>query len=246
MFLPLFLFSKTIKIVTLQYPPYEYEQNNLAKGINVEIIKEAFKRANIGIQIKFLPWSRALIMVKNGYADAILDIAYTKERTDFLHYTNSELNTINWTAFKKKGRDVSINENFSNSNELTVGITNSFQYGGIIQELIDNKRFKDIQVVSNYYLNIEKLIANRFDIFFGIKANTLYLINQMNYIEQVEIVKTSNSNEEYIFDSYNTFIAFSKKTTTKKLVTKISDILHEMKKDGTISKIKNLYLKKSN
>ncbi len=57
-------FAETLELVTLQYPPYEYEENGEVKGLAVEIVKEVFKRLDQPISIKVYPWARSLDNVK--------------------------------------------------------------------------------------------------------------------------------------------------------------------------------------
>ena len=44
--MPFNVSATTLKLVTLQYPPYEFEKDGEIKGIAVEIIREAFSRMN--------------------------------------------------------------------------------------------------------------------------------------------------------------------------------------------------------
>lgn len=36
--------AKTLEVVTLQYPPFEYMENGKLKGVVVEIVQEVFNR----------------------------------------------------------------------------------------------------------------------------------------------------------------------------------------------------------
>lgn len=51
----------TLSAVTLDYAPYEYLKEGEAKGIAVDIIKEAANRIDgVEVSFEFLPWSREL------------------------------------------------------------------------------------------------------------------------------------------------------------------------------------------
>lgn len=237
------LYSKDLLLVTLENAPAEYSENGIAKGMNVDIVTEALRRMNYNAKIKFFPWKRALIMVKNGDADGIIDAAYNNDRAKYLHFPNSEIHTEEWFAFKKKNSLLSLNENLSNAKDIRIGLSRGFVYGGKIQEFIDNKEFKSIQEVYNNELNIVKLIANRFDMFIGLKSTILFLSKQMGYSNEVEIVKMTGTNKEYLLSSSKTFLAFSKKTIKKEFSDKFSKVIEEMKEEGTIKKIESSYYK---
>lgn len=239
---PFYVFSKTITLVTLQYPPFEYKENGISKGINVDIVKEALKRMGHDAKIKFFPWKRALLMAQNGYADGLIDAAYDENRAKYMHFPNTEINIEQWFAFKKKNSKLTLDKNLANSKDITLGITRGFVYGGIIQKLIDKNMFKSTQLVSNNELNITKLIANRFDMFIGVKEVTLYLSKRLNYRDDIEIVKMTNTNKDYLLNSSKTYLAFSKKTISKEFSDQFSKVLMQMKNDGTIEKIKNSHL----
>ncbi len=64
-------YSDELKLVTLEFPPYEYSENGEIKGSAVEVVKEAFKRMGQPIKINAYPWARAIKMVEGGEADAI-------------------------------------------------------------------------------------------------------------------------------------------------------------------------------
>lgn len=59
-YLPIFLGGNTVyaEKVTLAYfdfPPYEFQENKAAKGIFVTIVEKIFNKANIPLELKFLP-----------------------------------------------------------------------------------------------------------------------------------------------------------------------------------------------
>ncbi len=51
--------ERIIELVTLQYPPYEYEEDGEVKGIAVDIITEGFTRLGYEVDITLYPWTRA-------------------------------------------------------------------------------------------------------------------------------------------------------------------------------------------
>jgi len=58
-------------------------------GFLSEITKEAMSRSGYNIQIEFLPWSRALLMIQTGEIDGLMGTYYTTERLISAAFTDS-------------------------------------------------------------------------------------------------------------------------------------------------------------
>jgi polar amino acid transport system substrate-binding protein len=54
------------RFVTLDYPPYEYEENGQVKGIAADIIRETFKQMGKEVTIEVYPWARSIEMFQDG------------------------------------------------------------------------------------------------------------------------------------------------------------------------------------
>jgi len=235
--------AERLKVVTLNYPPTAFvDANGNAIGIHVDIAKEAFKRIGIDFEINFYPWKRALVMVYKGEADALIDPAYNDERSTHCYFPKESSNMDQWVFFQKKGNKIVMDKDLKEVNHISIGIVRGFEYGGHLQTALNEKRFNSIQVVNNNDININKLIAGRFDVMAGDKANILYYSKQLGLKDKIEIVKSKYGSEELIISESPTYIAFSKKTIAKELVDKFSDTVLGMKKDGTFEKIRSKYL----
>ena len=241
MFLSTLLYSKSLTLVTLESPPLEYLEEGIAKGTNIDIVKETLNRMGYSVNIKFVPWKRALLMVKEGLADGIIDAAYTKDRDKYLHYPKEEIHIEEWYAFKKSDTQLTLDENFENAKNISLGVSRGFIYGGKIQKAIENNMFKFLDKTYNNKQNIKKVYAGRFDMFLGVKITILNLANTMGYKDKISIVKMTGTNEEYLLSSSKTYLGFSKKNISKTLVDNFSKVLSQIKKDGTVNKIMKKY-----
>ncbi len=235
------VYSKSLTLVTLESPPAEYIEDGRPVGINVEIVTEGLKRMGYEANIQFVPWKRALNMVKKGTADGIIDAAYSKERNAYLHYPTEEIYVEEWYCFKRKDSELTLDEDFANAGNITLGISRGFVYGGLIQNAIDNQYFKRVEEVRNNELNIKKIVTGRLDMFVGVKATILFLIREMGYSDTIEITKTTGTNKNFLLSSSKTYLAFSKAVLEKEIAEQFSRITSEMKKDGTIKRITMKY-----
>jgi polar amino acid transport system substrate-binding protein len=235
------VFAKTLTLVTLQSPPAEYTENGQPAGRNIEITQVALKRMGYDCKIIFVPWSRALKMVKDGEADGIIDVAYNKERAKYLYYPEEVLYVEEWYGFKLATSDLTLDKDLKNAGEIHLGTSRGFEYGGIIQDAINNNRFKSIQEVRNNELNILKLVGQRFDMFIGVKSTIAFLAKKMGYQGKIERVKMTGRDQDYLLCASKTYLGFSKKTMEKEIAEEFSKVLTDMKKDGTIKQIEVKY-----
>lgn len=233
--------AKDILIVSDNYPPFQYFENKQAKGINVDIAKEVLLRMGYNPKFQFMPWQRALFYVKYGKADAIINASYKDSRAKYLYYPKEEIYSKNWYCFKLKNSDISINEDFSNINKLSIGVAAGVTYGGKIQKAIDEKKFKKIITIKDGKNLVKNLIKKKFDMFIDNKNTISQIIKGTDYENKIEVVKITNKNEEYILSKDILYLAFSKKNTNEEFVKQFSTTLEKMKKDGTIEVITNRY-----
>lgn len=235
------IYAKSLTLVTLESPPSEYSENNIAKGSNVDIVKEALKRIGYDVNIQFVPWKRALFMVEKGQADGVIDAAYTKERAQYMYYPEEEIYIEEWYAFKKKDANITLDKDFQNAKDIRLGITRGFSYGGKIQDAIDNNMFIFLDESYNNELNLKKVDAGRFDMFLGVKKTVFQLAKKLGYEDKISIVKMTETNKDYLLNLSKTYLGFSKKRVSQELVDSFSNALSIMKEDGTIEKINKKY-----
>ena len=62
------------------YPPYIYQEENVTKGILVDIIKAAVKEVNVSLELYSKPWIRCQQDVISGQAHALFAMVQTDER----------------------------------------------------------------------------------------------------------------------------------------------------------------------
>ncbi|MBN1967867.1 MAG: transporter substrate-binding domain-containing protein [Candidatus Delongbacteria bacterium] len=236
-------FSMVLNLATLESPPQEFtDSEGNPNGFNIEVIREAAKRAGFDIKVVFHPWKRALQNAFDGEVDGIIDAGYNEERALHLLYPSENIYTEEIFLFKRKGTDLILKDNLSNSPEISVGVGRGFYYGGIVQDILDRKGFKNIEEVNSYEQNIKKLIAGRFDALVANELNAVYEAKKLGVSNQIEKCLNEKDNQPYLLSSSKTYLAFSKKTVKQELVDKFDQALKEIKKDGTYDKIKKKYM----
>ncbi len=84
----------TINIVTDQayWYPFIYSQNDLAKGIHIDIVKKALLKLNYIPKFYPKPWKRCLRDIKKGSYDGIVSASCKPERAEYLIYPEDAKN----------------------------------------------------------------------------------------------------------------------------------------------------------
>ena len=96
-----------IEFITESYPPYNFEQDGVVKGITVEILLETSKEAGQPLkrsQLKLRPWARGYRQALSGPMVMLFSMSRTKEREDKFQWVGPILkNRVAVLAKKSSG-----------------------------------------------------------------------------------------------------------------------------------------------
>lgn len=222
--------AATLELVTLQYPPYQYEENGQTKGMVVEIVKEVFRRMQQPINITLMPWARSIKMIEAGTADAIFTAYKTAERETFADYSRVVLMPQTVSLFVLKDANIKFDGDLQKLASYSFGVVNKVSYGDIFDNAVKNKLIKTPDATYTGEQNIEKLLAKRFDILVSNRYGALDILRHKDAMDKVrELIPEVQAIPSYI--------AFSKKRDLDLVREKFDEILLEIKKDGTYEKI---------
>ncbi|BBD07915.1 substrate-binding periplasmic protein [Desulfovibrio ferrophilus] len=240
--IPEILHAKTLRLVTLNSPPLEYpDAQGQPTGLNMEIALEALRRLGHDAVVDFVPWKRALEMVRSGSADAIVDAGYNSERAAYLHYPYENIYLEEVFAFKRAEKHFTLDEGLGNAQDFRLGVGRGYYYGMAMDRALQEGRFKSIEEVYQIELSFRMLMADRIDMFIGVRVPILYLLEQMDLADDIDIVFNTDTGAEYALDFSPTYVAFSKKSMNERIADEFDIILKSMKEDGTFERIYRRY-----
>lgn len=223
-------YGKTLELVTLEYPPYEYTENRKIKGIAVDIVKEAFRRMNQTINITVLPWARAINMIEHSKADAIFTAYKNQQRELFADYSKEVLMYQTMSFFVKKGSPIIFDGNIGSLKNYMFGTVIKVSYGKKFDDAKNNKILDKIVETSSVRQNILMLTHGRIDIWVNNKYGGLFELKKMNLTHKVAELHPE-------VEKIPSYIAFSKKRKLSVYRDKFDTILAQMKKEGTYDEI---------
>lgn len=212
------LSARQIEIAYIDYPPYEFMEKGQAEGVAVRVIREVLKRMKTDVKFVYLPWNRALQSVKEGKIDAIFTIIETAERKKFAEFISTPLIEESAALFVLKDSSISFDGDLSKLKKYKIGAVRGFSYG----KVFDNAMKGGIISVDNSAIdlkaNINKLLGNRFDIMVGDSFSTTDMVKKMKATGKIRELKP-------IIQSIPTYIAFSKKSSMRKIRVQFDRIL---------------------
>jgi polar amino acid transport system substrate-binding protein len=129
--------DKRVTLVADPYPPYQYEEDGIVKGIDYDIIASAFRAVGYDVQVRLLPWEECLRQLDAGGADGIFQITYTPEREE--RYVFSDLLRKAETAFfALSNQTMQLSETVNLHEQLqsfTLGVLSGYSYDPVIDSL---------------------------------------------------------------------------------------------------------------
>lgn len=224
-------FAGTLKIATLNYPPFQYEENGEIKGVAASIVKEIFARMNQPIEINFYPFPRAIYNIKNGTSDIIFTFYYKKEREQFAEYSSEPLVNQTISLFIDESAPVVFNGELSSLSQYGFGLVR-FSYGKIFDEAVAKKVIPKVEYTSQMETNMRKFLKRRFEILPSDRWVALYYYSQMASKDAFQIKELSPPIQT--FPAYIGFAKINKLTAVKE---RVDDTLKKMKQDGSYQKI---------
>jgi len=181
-----------------KFAPFEYTENGQAKGIAVEVIRKVCAEIKVEPVFLELPWTRAIVMVKEGSADGIFSIGYKKERESFIFYPNKPIHREAIIVISKKGK----NTNIKSIKELTGRTVNVIQdnfYGDTWESFKGNCKL-DFTLSSEQIL--KKVDAGRGDFAVFNKDVYMHYAKQLGMLDKFKVL--------FEIQKIDYFVGFSK------------------------------------
>ena len=223
--------GQTIKVVTEEYPPYNYSENGNVLGFCTDVVKEVLKRANIDYSIHSYPWSKSYEMAQSQPDVLIYSIGRNVEREPLFKWVEVIARTEVYFYKLKSRIDIKINT-FDDIKKYKIGaVRDDFRAQWLMKQGIANQ----LDLVPDDSQNLRNLFDRKIDIF-PIGELVAYNIAHQEGHAFNDLEKTM-----YVKDmSADLYMAFSLQTPDV-VVEKCKKALFEVKKDGTYEKIKSKY-----
>ncbi|MBL0596767.1 transporter substrate-binding domain-containing protein [Aeromonas jandaei] len=118
----------TLTVATDAWPPFRILQpDGQLQGIDIEILHRLEQESGIRLQVKRMPWGRALKQMQTGQVDLMIGLAHTPERAQFIDYLQPAYYQC-WPAFYGKREQVARLDQYSHLLGVKVGFVLNSAY----------------------------------------------------------------------------------------------------------------------
>lgn len=185
---------------------------------------------DLEIEVQRHPFARALEMIRDGSADMITGVAYTKKRNAFILFVPTPYGTVGPIFYTQKGRGYQV-QNYADLAGLKIGYSINSAY---FEPFNSDKTLHKIGISTEEQL-IRMVALNRLDVTIGTNPNLPYDVNRLNLKDKVE--QCHYVPEQQI----NLYIGLSRKKHDKMLQGRIDAFIRQMLESGEIQKIMTTY-----
>lgn len=223
--------AQPLTVVTEEYPPYNHlDENRQVVGLSTEVVKEVLRRAKLPYRINLYPWARAYHLAQNQPNVLIYSIGRNSQREAMFQWVDV-IAPYNVFLYRLKSRpEVQVQR----IDELT-----RFRVGAVRDDVRAQYLEKigiPADLVVDDSANAKKLASGRIDMFpiDEIAMAALYRREGMdpNSVEKALALPDLSS---------GLYMAFSLQTAPD-IVERCRTALRDMRRDGTLEKIKAAYL----
>lgn len=149
-------YAEKITGVTNPYLPFK-GPDLPGQGIMVEIVRAAFESQGYELEMKFIPWARAISGVRSSKYDVLIAVWWTEERTETLRYSDMYLQ--NQIKIIKRIDDDFEYEGLESLTGKNVGVIRDYAYS---EQFLNASNFKRIET-NDLLNNLLKVDAGRLD-----------------------------------------------------------------------------------
>ena len=177
---------KTVKLVADPYPPYQYREGNIVKGIDHDIVAAAFREHKIKTKTQLFPWEACIEHMEMKKVDGIFQITLTPEREKAFLFSKL-LRTAKTVLLRKAKASVRFNKDDEILTQLKrykLGVLAGYSYDPIIDSLREPVKTE----VKGQEMLLEGLLRGKFDLAIMDLGVAAYLMKKM-YLDDIERVE---------------------------------------------------------
>lgn len=124
-----------MQIVTSEYPPFEYSEDDRVVGTDTDLIRQVVKGMGYEPRIELLPWIRAEAKAMGGDATLVYSLTYSDARAVFYYFTDP-INQVRDVFFAHRDSAIAW-QTLDDLHDLRVGISASYSYAPEFMDWIE-------------------------------------------------------------------------------------------------------------
>ncbi len=229
------LYGETIKYAVFPAPPYMIgadKEDSALSGIDVEIVNEIAKRANLKIEYIRCPWVRALELMKNGKADILSSVYKKPEREEYMVYFDKPfLYELPIAFYYRIDSGIKITKYRDLYKYRNIAVLRGASY---FPRFDADKKINKYEVASQEQI-FPMLVHKRVQVMAGYMPTENYYITINNY---AGLIEKSN----YVYNEKSkVYMTVSKKSAFAERINLLNRINNDLVREGFTAKIVQKY-----
>ncbi|WP_417661295.1 substrate-binding periplasmic protein [Pseudomonas sp.] len=223
--------AEQYKVVTEEWPPYNYQENNQLTGMTTEIVRAIMTLTGDDFELLLLPSMRATYALNTWPKTIMFSMFRTAEREPLYKWVGPIVEeSIHPYQLANAAQPVNSLEQLLRAPQITT------RHAGLVPQMLQSLGFKNLDksATENQQLYL-MLLAGRTNIIIGdTSAGVAYYSRQLNIADgtlrqiPIELYRSS------------LYIAFSRDSDDK-LVTAWANALEQLRKSGELKRIQRRY-----
>jgi polar amino acid transport system substrate-binding protein len=222
--------AEPFRIVTEDFPPYNYQVGDEARGLSSEVVLAVMRQIDLQSSIEFYPWSRAYETAMNEKNILIYSIARIAEREALFLWVGT-IAPYKTSLFKLKENKSIVVNSLAQAKQYEIGVSSE----DVISTYLRRHQFTSILFLASDILSIRLLANNRID---------LIASDEASFYQRLKDDGLDASLFERVFRfeelSDQLYMAFSKRSDAD-LVTEFRNGLEAIKMNGKYDQIQQHY-----
>ncbi|PCJ60245.1 MAG: amino acid ABC transporter substrate-binding protein [Planctomycetota bacterium] len=191
-----------IKVVTEDWKPYSYEENNIIKGTSTEIVRKVLSETPFEYKMFLYPWARSFTMASSEPNVLIFAIVRTEEREKLFKWVGPVAPSDKVFFYKLKSRTDIKATSIDDLKSLNIGTNQLSDKHAYLKK----NNFNKITLISNQDATVKQLMAGRIDLLIKHENNLKSILENNNVSkDKIETVLLAFESKPYM--------AFSNKTS---------------------------------
>ncbi len=227
--------ADSIKILTEEFPPYNFTESGKITGFSTEVVEAVLKEIKVQGDFQSMPWARAYELVQNTGSTLIYSIGRSKERERLFKWVGV-IAPADYYLFSLQGKNLKFDQ-LDQAKKYQIGTVNE----DVGEQFLVSKGFikgKNLQSSVKYSFNYEKLKLGRVDLWVIGELTAYYLARQAGDDPAKVLVKAHRISG---LGSDGYYMAFGINTPDA-LVERFRVGLETIKKNGTFDSLKRKWL----
>jgi len=227
--------AETLKVLTEEFPPYNYTENGAITGFSTEVVQAVLKEVKLQGEFQSMPWARAYETAQNADNVLIYSIGRTPQREKLFKWVGVIAPT-QYYLFSLPPRKLKF-DRLDQAKKYQTATVNE----DVGEQFLIAKGFvkgQNLQSSVRYELNYEKLKRGRVDLWIMTELVAVHLARQAGD-DPAKSLARSYAIHDLGSDGY--YMAFSAHTPDA-LVERLGKGLATIKSNGTYDALKKKWL----